>query len=109
MSEIENLLFLLDKGQDNAILRFSLGNAYLKEGNYELASENFSKALKFDPDFSAAWKLYAKTMEKTGEKKKAIEIYQQGIKVAENKRDIQAAKEMKVFLKRLTSGQHPGY
>ena len=101
MSEIDNLLSLLDRGQDNALLRFSLGNAYLKNGNYELASENFSKAVTFDPDYSAAWKLYARSLDKNGKTEKAIKTYQQGIKVAENKGDIQAAKEMKVFLKRL--------
>jgi len=31
----------------------------------------------------------------------AIEIYTKGIQVADNKGDIQASKEMKVFLKRL--------
>ena len=102
MSEIDNLLSLLDKGHDNALLRFSLGNAYLKNGSCELASENFSKAITFDPEYSAAWKLYARALDKCGETEKAIRAYHQGIKVAENKGDIQAAKEMRVFLNRLT-------
>lgn len=98
---IANLKAMLERGQDNALLRFSLGNAYLKTQQYTLAIEQLMQALQHDAVYSAAWKCYAKALTEDGQNDAAIKAYQQGIKVADAKGDIQAAKEMRVFLKRL--------
>ena len=98
---ISNLQSILEQGQDNALIRFSLGNEYLNSKNYEQAIEHLALALKHDPDYSAAWKLYGKALAGAGNNDEAITAYQQGIEIAENKGDIQAAKEMRVFIKRL--------
>lgn len=98
---ISNFRSLLEQGQDNALIRFSLGNAYLNAKEYEPAIEHLAQALKHDPDYSAAWKLYGKALASAGKNDEATKAYQQGIEIAENKGDIQAAKEMKIFLKRL--------
>ena len=92
---------MLEQGQDNAMIRFSLGNAYLNLKDYKQAIEHLALALKHNPDYSAAWKLYGKALAAAGRDNEAIIAYQQGIEIAEGKGDIQAAKEMKVFLKRL--------
>ena len=92
---------MLKQGQDNALIRFSLGNAYLNAKDYEQAIEHLSRAIEYDKEYSAAWKLYGKALAKTGKNDEAIVVYKQGIETAESKGDIQAAKEMKVFLKRL--------
>jgi len=92
---------MLASGQDNALLRYSLGQAYLKEGNPSRAAEHFKCAVEQDPTYSAAWKLYGKALVELGSLQEAIIVYEQGIKVAEQKGDKQAAKEMTVFLKRL--------
>jgi len=98
---ISNFQSMLEQGQDNALIRFGLGNAYLNLHEYEQAIEHLAQALQFDQDYSAAWKLYGKALSGAGQNDEAITAYQQGIETAENKGDIQAAKEMKVFLKRL--------
>ena len=59
------------------------------------------KALRQDPEYSAAWKLYGKALQASDDSVAAIEAYERGIVVAERKGDKQAAKEMTVFLKRL--------
>ena len=92
---------MLEQGQDSALLRFSLGNAYLNSKDYKQAIEHLAQALKHDSDYSAAWKLYGKALTSNGDNEEAINVYQQGIKIAEDKGDIQAAKEMRIFLKRL--------
>jgi len=99
---ITNLQSMLDQGQDNALVRFSLGNAYLNSKDYEQAIEHLAQAIKHDSEYSAAWKLYGKALAGAGKNDEAITAYQQGIMIAENKGDIQAAKEMKIFLKRLS-------
>ena len=93
---------MLEQGQDSLILRFGLGQALLKQNEPEQAIEHLVKALEFDAEYSAALKLLGKAYAQTGEDTLAIDTYNRGIEIAERKGDIQAAKEMKVFLRRLT-------
>ena len=101
MSMIENFEKMLAAGQDNALLRFGLGQAYLKENNYPNAIAHLRAAAAHDPGYSAAWKLLGKALSESGDTPAAITAYETGIQTAEAKGDIQAAKEMRVFLKRL--------
>ena len=101
---LKELLKLLEKGPDNALLRFSIGSAYLKEDDLDRAKEHLAKAVRLDPQYSAAWKLYGKTLQLLGEVEMAEKVLTKGIEVASNKGDIQAAKEMEVFLRRLQKG-----
>lgn len=91
---------MLAAGREDALLRFSLGNAYLRE-QPALAARHLSRAVELDPEYSAAWKLYGKALSATGRMEDAREAYRRGIAVAERKGDVQAAKEMTVFLRRL--------
>ena len=101
MSMIDNFEKMLEQGQDNALLRFGLGQAYLKEQNTEQAITHLHKALEHDADYSAAWKLLGQAYTAAGRRQEALQTYETGIERAENKGDMQAAKEMRVFLKRL--------
>lgn len=98
---IENFERMLASGQDNALLRFGLGQAYLNQNNFELAREHLQRAVALDANYSAAWKLLGKSLAELKHTDAAMHAYTEGIKIAEQKGDIQAAKEMKVFLKRL--------
>lgn len=101
MSVIDNLEGLLAKGQDNALLRFSLGNAYLKADDLSSAINHLRKAVNLDPGYSAAWKTLGRALAEAGQTGEAITVYQEGIRIAEGKGDLQAAREMQVFLRRL--------
>ena len=101
MTMVENLEAMLTRGQDNALVRYSLGNEYLKLGFSDKAAEHFQKAVEHDPKYSAAWKLLGKALVEADRKEEAVTAYECGIRVAEQKGDIQAAKEMGVFLRRL--------
>jgi Tfp pilus assembly protein PilF len=98
---IESLAKMLDGPRDGALLRFSLGNEYLKAGDIARAAECFQAAVTRDPAYSAAWKALGKALAESGQAAEALAAYQQGIEVANKKGDIQAAKEMNVFAKRL--------
>lgn len=100
MSQIETLEDLLRRGQDSALLRYGLGNAYLQAGRPEEAQAHFAEAVRQDSGYSAAWKLYGKVLAELGEHEKAIEVFARGIEVAERKGDRQAGKEMEVFRRR---------
>ncbi|MEJ2464538.1 MAG: tetratricopeptide repeat protein [Candidatus Thiodiazotropha sp.] len=97
----EALEKMLAQGQDNALLRYTLGSICLKEKAYESAAEHLQRALEMDEHHSASWKLYAKALTQLGRTDEAIAAYDKGIAVAEAKGDVQAVKEMRVFRKRL--------
>ena len=98
---IANLEKLLGGPRDNALLRFSLGNEYLKQENYSAAVLNLAKAVELDAQYSAAWKLLGRALAGQGESVAALEAYRQGIAAAEKRGDKQAAKEMTVFARRI--------
>ena len=93
---------LLNGPRDSALLRFGLGNEYLKIADIERAIALYESAVARDPAYSAAWKALGKARAETGKTDAARQAFETGIAVAEARGDVQAAKEMKVFLKRLT-------
>lgn len=105
MDKIANLEKLLAGGQDNALLRFGLGQAYLNAGDPEQASDHLRRAVEHDPQYSAAWKLLGKALAESGQVQEAIATYRRGIEVAEARGDKQSVKEMQVFLRRLQKQQ----
>jgi predicted Zn-dependent protease len=98
---IESLEKMLDGPRDGALLRFSLGNEYLKAGDPAAAGKCFQAAVDRDPNYSAGWKALGKALNEAGDAAGAVTAYEQGIAVAEARGDIQAAKEMKVFARRI--------
>jgi len=98
---LEALEKLLRQGQDSALLRFGLGRGYLDAGRIQEAVLHLEAAVTLDPGYSAAWKHYAQALVQTGRIEEAAIVYERGIAAAEGRGDLQAAKEMAVFLKRL--------
>lgn len=105
---IGSLETLLAGGKDSAMLRFSLGSEYLKRDATGKALEHLEQAVVLDPGYSAAWKLYGKACERAGQAKRAANAYSRGIEAAQEHGDMQAMKEMQVFLKRLDKSQASG-
>ncbi len=104
MGMLENLEAMLAEGQDNPLLRFTLGNVLLKQGEVQGAVEHLRQAVRQDPGYSAAWKVYGKALHALGDTEGAVQAYETGIAAARQKGDVQAAKEMQVFLKRIKKG-----
>ena len=100
MTMIENLHGMLERGIDSALLRYSLGNEFLKVGDAEMAISHLREALRFDDEYSAAWKALGKALAHKGDHAEAVDVLEKGIEVAERRGDVQAAKEMGVFRKR---------
>ena len=98
---LENFLAMLAKGRDAPLLRFSIGNEYIKLKQPANAVEHLRQAVALDPNYSAAWKLLGKALADFHALPEALAAYRQGIAVAEARGDKQAAKEMTVFAKRI--------
>ena len=105
---IANLEALLAKGGDGAALRLALASRYLDAGDTAASVRHAQAAVRLDPEYSAAWKALGGALAATGRKAEALAAYERGAKVAERRGDQQAAKEMRVFSKRLQrEADHP--
>lgn len=102
---LERLEKMLAAGQDSAMLRFTLGNGYLKEGRAAEAVDHLREAVRQQPDYSAAWKALGRALAEAGDSAGALAAYEDGIRIAEQRGDLQAAKEMRVFRRRLEKQQ----
>ncbi|EXI66771.1 MAG: type IV pilus biogenesis/stability protein PilW [Candidatus Accumulibacter adjunctus] len=98
---IANLEKLLGGPRDGALLRYALGNEHLRAGDFAQAAVRLREAVERDAGYSAAWKLLGKALAEDGQGREALAAYEQGIAVAEARGDIQAAREMSVFARRL--------
>lgn len=103
VDQIKKLRAQLGGPRDGALLRFALGNALLDAADPSGAAQAFAEAVEFHPDYSAAWKLKGKALTAAGDTHAAMEAYRAGITAAERSGDVQAGKEMRVFLRRLES------
>ena len=65
MALVDNLEAMLARGQDSALLRYSLGGEYLKLDQAGKAAEHLRLAVAKDPKYSAAWKLLGKALADT--------------------------------------------
>ncbi len=98
---LANFEKMLAAGRDGALLRYSLGNEYLKAGDAARAAEHLARAVALDPRYTAAWKLYGKALSAAGRNAEALVAFREGIAVAHARGDKQAEKEMTVFARRI--------
>lgn len=105
---IPTLEKLLGTPRDGALLRFSLGNEYLKVGDPERAAAQLREAVARDPGYSAAWKALGRALADAGREAEALDAWRSGIDAARAKGDKQAEKEMTVFARRIENKQQGG-
>ena len=79
---IASLEKMLGGPRDGALLRFSLGNEYLKIEAPAKAAEAFQAAVDRDPAYSAAWKALGKALAAAGNDVGALAAYERGIDLA---------------------------
>ena len=104
MQRIEALRAQLNGPRDGALLRYSLGTALLDAGDIGEAMTHLRAAVNFDEGYSAAWKQLGHACRHAGDAHAAAEAWRRGIAAAVAHGDVQVAKEMRVFLKRLEAG-----
>ena len=92
---------MLAAGKDGALLRFGLGNEFLKCGDVEAAVTHLRRAVALDPGYSAAWKLLGKALSAAQRDDEALIAWNEGIAAAQRSGDKQAMREMQVFVRRL--------
>ncbi len=98
---LANFEKMLAAGKDGALLRYSLGNEYLKLRDFARASEHLQRAVELDANYTAAWKALGRALVEEGQPTAALAAYRTGIAVAQRRGDKQAGKEMEVFARRI--------
>jgi len=83
------------------VANFGLGSVYHDLKRYEEALHPLQTVIKEYKDYSAAYVLLGKTMEKLSRQNEAIQAYQEGIAVASRKGDLMPLKEMQQKLNQL--------
>ena len=92
---------VLKDDPNDPLLYFGLGQEYMGGEQFAQAIESFENAVRLHPDYSAAYRYLGECLEKAGDQQRAREVYEVGIPVAEKHGDLEAAKAMRAFLKRV--------
>ncbi|MFA9460146.1 tetratricopeptide repeat protein [Thiohalorhabdus sp. Cl-TMA] len=103
--KLNAFLGMLEQGQDGPLLRYSIGLEYLNADDPQRAAEHLEKCLEQDPGYSAAYKALAQAQDGLGAAAACRSTLENGVAHAEERGDMQAKKEMEVFLKRLDKGK----
>ncbi len=86
---------------DGTHLRVLLANALLDANLREDALDELRWSLKFDPLNIAAMRMMGMTLVKMGNVNRAVQLFQKAIKLATESGNVPAARELKIFLRRL--------
>ena len=86
---------------DDTVVRFGLGELYFQAQEFAQAAEQFAEIIHLDPQYSAAYRYLGQSHAALGKRAEAEDTFERGIDIAEARGDIQTAKEMRVFLRRL--------
>ena len=98
---LNSLLKLLKENPDDSFLSYGIALEYISKGNYEEGKKYLSSLIKKDPDYVPAYMQLAQVYENLNMIDKAKNIYKNGIEIARNNNDSQAAAEMEDFLNEL--------
>ena len=100
-ARIQELLELLADEPADALLRLLIGKEYVAAGDLAAALPHLEQAVAIDQRYSAAYRELGMVLERLGRSDDAARVWERGIAVADECGDLQAGKEMGVFLERL--------
>ncbi len=93
---------ILKMDPNDPVVYFGLGQEYMQGGVYPEAIVAFANAVRCNPNYSAAYRFLGECFEKSNQPHQAKEVYAKGIPIAEAQGDLEAARAMTVFLKRVS-------
>lgn len=101
---LDDLLALLEEEPDDALLRLTLGKEYLDLDDVAAALPHLERVIVADPRYTVGYRYLGTALDRLGRAAEAADVWERGIAVAEQTGDLQAGKEMRVFLERLRAG-----
>lgn len=97
-NRLNGLLELYKKEPDDSFLIYGIALEYKSKKKYTEAENYFKLLIEKDSSYVPAYMQYAILKEEINEIDRAKELYTEGIKLAKQKGDNHAAKEMEDFL-----------
>jgi tetratricopeptide (TPR) repeat protein len=88
------LLQFHEEDPNDAFTRFALAQEYLKQGQAEKALSFFEGRVHDQPAFVGSYYHLGKLYEELDRKQDAVQIYQAGIRVAQEQKDFHAGAEL---------------
>jgi predicted Zn-dependent protease len=104
-SRAEMFRRLLERDPENPMVLYSLGNELFKEEKHFEAREYLERAVRHKPDYSVAYRMLGRTLYELRQDAEARRVFAEGREVAERNGDLQTAKEIDVFVRRLEKRQ----
>jgi Fe-S cluster biosynthesis and repair protein YggX len=98
---IEQFRKMAEADPKNELGHFSLGKAYLDDGQTVPAIQSFQRVIDLNPDIAKVYQMLATALLKENRKPEAIDRLTQGIKVAAARGDLMPKNEMVQMLKDL--------
>jgi Tfp pilus assembly protein PilF len=82
MDRISKLLEYMKTSGKDSFLQHALALEYIKTGNDEEAKKLFNEILKREPTYIGSYYHLGKLLERIGDPKKAMRVYERGMEVA---------------------------
>ena len=100
-NRLSQLSQFLSEEPNDVFINYALGMEYISSGDTDKAAQFFEKTIELNPDYIAAYYQYGKLLE-AGNIQKAIQLYQNGIAIAQKLNKHHELKELKEALAMLT-------
>lgn len=94
MDRIALLKSYLEKTPEDSFLKHALALEYVKLNKDAEAVKLFEDLLSFDPYYAGSYYHLGKALERTGNREKALAIYQKGMEVAGELKDHHTEREL---------------
>lgn len=100
-SKISQLAMAIRKDPDDSFSKFALALELLKQESVEKAQLLFEAVLKQDPDYLGVYYHLGKLYQSRGMHKKALQLFEDGIKLAVKKNELRTKSELHEAIQQL--------
>lgn len=107
MNRLERMRKLVELDPKSEITHFGLGQACYDEGLFEEGSASMARAVEIKPDYTAAYEILGRCLEKLEKLEEAEAVYRKGIEVGSRKGDMIPTEKMKARLNRVIGKRSP--
>lgn len=97
-NRLEVLQNMVAQNPADSFSRYGLAMEYARSGDFEHAIEEYRALLAANPNYSAAYYHGGQTLEKTGRREEARELYRQGLEATTRIGDLHARSEIQAAL-----------
>ncbi len=102
MNRLEQLQDFLKEDPNDPFLKYAIATEYKSMNELEKALITFQSLMEAHPNYVPTYYHLGKTLEALNRNEEAIEIYEKGITIAMQMKDMHAARELREALQQLT-------